>query len=181
MDTQKQGTPQVKVLVIVDAGQEMNVYSDSPGVEVKLLHSPSVEGKRGQELRRRFIESKLPSAWSRIFKAGKSIGFLALPRTKAIVVCGGNGAIDVYSEDRHLDVEFFQSPAVEGKDAEIALERFIEVSLPGYWSRIYREGKRIALFTVKPLTLIDAARNQLAIAFCKAVDVDANDASRGAA
>ena len=111
MDTQKQGATQIKVLVIVEVGQTVNVYSDCPGVEVKLL----------------------------------------------------------------------QSPSIEGKDAEIALERFIEVSLPTYWSRIYREGKRIALFTAKPLTLIDAARNQLAIAFCRAVDVDANEANRGAA
>jgi hypothetical protein len=181
MDTQKQGAPQIKVLVIVEGGQTVNVYSDCPGVEVRLLQTPSVEGKAGQAAKNRFVESKLPSAWSRLFKEGKSIGFLALPRTKAIAVCGDNGAIDVYSEDRHLDVEFFQTPSVEGNAAEIALERFIEVSLPGYWSRIYREGKRIAIFTAKPLTLIDAARNQLAIAFCKAVDVDTNDASRGAA
>jgi hypothetical protein len=181
MDTQKQGAPQIKVLVIVEVGQTVNVYSDCPGVEVKLLQSPSIEGKEGQRVITRFIESKLPSAWSRLFKAGKPIGFLALPRTKALVVCGGNGAIDVHSKDQHLDIEFFQVPSIEGKDAEIALERFIEVSLPTYWSRIYREGKRIALFTAKPLTLIDAARNQLAIAFCRAVDVDANEANRGAA
>lgn len=181
METKKLDVLQAKVLVVVDVGQAINVYSDSPGVEVKLVQSPAVEGDRGPEVRSRFIESKLPSAWSRIFKAGKSVGFLSLPRAKALVVCGDNGAIDVYSTDQYLDVKFFQTPSVEGKDAEIAIERFAEVSLPGYWSRIYREGKRIALFTAKPLTLIDTARNQLAIAFCKAVDVDANDASRGAA
>lgn len=181
MNTDKQGILQSKVLVVVDVGLSINVYSDSENVEVKLLQAPLNEGKQAVDSRRRFIESKLGSVWSRIYQSGKQIGFLAIPRVKALVVCGGDGALDVYSDSRHLDVDFFQTPKVEGNKAEIALEQFIESSLPNFWSRIYREGKRIALFTVKPLTILDAFSNRLAIAFCRSCDAESNEEQRGAA
>jgi hypothetical protein len=172
---------QTKVLVVVDVGLSVKVYSDSQDIEVKLLQTPIVEGRSNQELQAKLIESRLPGAWNQIYKSGKSIGFLAIPRTKALVVYDSKGGLDVYSDAGHLDIEFFQTPLVEGDRSEIAIEQFIEVSLPTYWARIYRQGKRIALFTLKPISILDAFRNQLAIAFCRAIEADSKHGKRGAA
>ena len=104
-----------------------------------------------------------------------------LPRAKVLIVIYGDKFIEAFSSDRNVDLYFHHAPETATSDkAEILAEQLIEKSLPKFWSRIFSQGSRIGLFTIRPKTVLDEFTRSIGLAFCRVLD-EASSSGKDAA
>jgi len=94
-----------------------------------------------------------------------------LLRAKVLIVIYGDKFIEAFSSDQNIDLHFHHAPETAISDkAEILAEQLIERSLPTFWSRIFSQGSRIGLFTIRPKTVLDEITRSIGLAFCRGLD-----------
>ena len=104
-----------------------------------------------------------------------------LQRAKVLIVIYGDKFIEAFSSDQNIDLHFHHAPETATSDkAEILAEQLIERSLPTFWSRIFSQGSRIGLFTIRPKTVVDEVNRRIKLAFCRGLD-EASSSGKDAA
>ncbi len=95
----------------------------------------------------------------------------ALPRAKVLILIHSDKFIEAYSSDQNIDVHFHHAPETPiSSKAEILAEELIERSLPTFWSRIFSQGYRVGLFSIRPKTVFDELTRSIGLAFCRGLD-----------
>ena len=104
-----------------------------------------------------------------------------LQRAKVLIVIYGDKFIEAFSSDQNIDLHFHHAPETATSDkAEILAEQLIERSLPTFWSRIFTQGYRVGLFSIRPKTVLDELARSIGLAFCRGLD-EASSSGRDAA
>jgi hypothetical protein len=102
-------------------------------------------------------------------------------RAKVLIVVTSDKFIEAFSSDQNIDLFFHHAPETPiSSKAEIVAEELIERSLPTFWSRIFTQGYRVGLFSIRPKTVLDEITKSIGLAFCRGLD-EASSSGKDAA
>jgi hypothetical protein len=89
--------------------------------------------------------------------------------SQTLIVVHGNRYMEVFSNDRQA-VKIVHVPFATTREGELLIEELLELRLPTFWSKIYRDGHLVDRDAIRDMKATDILKRDYDFAILRAFD-----------